>query len=171
MRLFIAMNFDQGFRHSLIELQQALRENGVSGNFTRQENLHMTLAFIGDYGNPDEVLDVMDTVWFKPIRIQLDGLQPFRDMYFGKITDNPALQSYVRRLRRALADAQIPFDRRKFSPHITLIRRAVHKRGYETVPPLPEAFTQAQMTAERVSLMLSERGKHGMIYTELGFVE
>ena len=29
-----------------------------------------------------------------------------------------------RRLRRALAEADVPFDRKKFSPHITIIRRA-----------------------------------------------
>ena len=79
-------------------MQSALKKGGVSGNFTRAENLHMTLAFIGDYGSPDEVLDVMESVWFKPIRIELDGLQPFRDMFFGRIADTRALESFFRRL-------------------------------------------------------------------------
>ena len=168
MRLFIAINFTPAFRQDLIDMQSALKKGGVSGNFTRAENLHMTLAFIGDYGSPDEVLDVMESVWFKPIRIELDGLQPFRDMFFGRIADNRALESFVRRLRRALAEADIPFDRKKFSPHITLVRRAECVTG---TPALPEEMPHGAMLADRVSLMLSERGRHGMVYTELGGIE
>ena len=167
MRLFIAINFTDEFRDSLTALQEVLKNGGVSGNFTRTENLHMTLAFIGEYGNPDEVLDVMESVWFKPIDIELDGLQHFRDMYFGRIADNPALHSYVRRLRRALAEAGIPFDRKKFMPHITLVRRAT---TVGDAPMLPDELPCGKMTADGISLMLSERGKHGMIYTELGWV-
>ena len=125
MRLFIAINFRPEFIDSLIGMQSALKEGGISGNFTRAENLHMTLAFIGDYGNPDEVLDVMESLWFKPIPIKLEGLQFFRDMVFARIEDNRALFGFVKRLRRALAEADIPFDRKRFSPHITLVRRAV----------------------------------------------
>ena len=168
MRLFIAINFTPAFKQDLVDMQSALQHGGVSGNFTRAENLHMTLAFIGDFGDPDRVLDVMESVWFKPIRIELDGLQPFRDMFFAKIADNRALASYVRRLRRALAEADIPFDRKKFSPHITLVRRAVIASN---APALPDDLPCGAMLADRVSLMLSERGRHGMVYTELGGIE
>ena len=206
MRLFIAINFTPAFKQDLVDMQSALQHGGVSGNFTRAENLHMTLAFIGDFGDPDRVLDVMESVWFKPIRIELDGLQPFRDMFFAKIADNRALASFVRRLRRALAEAGIPFDRKKFSPHITLVRRAVISAGMSAsgrreagvagaasgrreagadgadserrengasanAPALPDDLPCGAMLADRVSLMLSERGRHGMVYTELGGIE
>ena len=168
MRLFIAINFRPDFKDSLIGMQSALKEGGISGNFTRAENLHMTLAFIGDYGNPDEVLDVMESLWFKPIPIKLEGLQFFRDMVFARIEENRALFGFVKRLRRALAEADIPFDRKRFSPHITLVRRAVCRWDE---PELPDELPSGEMVADRVSLMLSERGKHGMIYTELGGIE
>ena len=65
----------------------------------------------------------------------------------------------MRRLRRALSDAGIPFDKKRFSPHITLARRA---QGHPalTVP-------EVSMRIDRLSLMRSERGKNGMIYTEI----
>lgn len=168
MRLFIAINFTAAFKQDLVDLQTALKDSGVSGNYTRAENLHMTLAFIGDYGSPDRVLDVMESVWFKPIALELDGLRPFRDMFFAQIADNRALESYVRRLRRALAEAEIPFDRKRFSPHITLVRRAT---CITAAPALPDTLPRGAMLADRVSLMLSERGRHGMVYTELGGIE
>ena len=73
----------------------------------------------------------------------------------------------MKRLRRALAESGIPFDRKKFSPHITLIREASfnRNRGFPgvTVPDI-------SMKADRVSLMRSDRAKSGMIYTEIGQV-
>jgi 2'-5' RNA ligase len=70
----------------------------------------------------------------------------------------------VRRIRRALAEHDIPFDRKRFSPHITLLRRASGKLpGHEIRP--------AVTRVESISLMRSDRGRNGMIYTELGAIE
>jgi 2'-5' RNA ligase len=73
----------------------------------------------------------------------------------------------ARRVRRALAEAGIPFDRKRFVPHITVLRRA--ELGRCGLPAL--TVPSARMTVRRISLMRSDRGKSGMIYTELGAVE
>ena len=70
MRLFIAIQFDERILDELIDFQEELMSQGVKGNYTTRENLHITLAFIGDYPNPDEVLDVMEQVDFRPIDIK-----------------------------------------------------------------------------------------------------
>ena len=46
MRLFIAINFNEDVTDDLARLQAELRDCGAEGNFTRPENLHLTLAFI-----------------------------------------------------------------------------------------------------------------------------
>ncbi|MCR5094985.1 MAG: RNA 2',3'-cyclic phosphodiesterase [Lachnospiraceae bacterium] len=165
MRLFIAINFDNSILEALTDFQEDLRVQGVTGNYTGRENLHITLAFIGDYGNPDEVLDAMEQVPFDPVEIRLDGVGHFGDLFWVGLAKNPALEAYVRRLRRELSARGIPYDKKKFSPHITLIRKASWRDG--RLIPVEEA-PKGMMTAARVSLMRSERGKHGMIYTELG---
>ncbi len=167
MRLFIAVNFEKSVVDSLVSLQEYLRSSGVTGNYTKRENLHMTLAFIGEYGNPDDVLDAMESVELKPVTVMLNGVRHFRDMYFAIAEEDQRLKGYVRRLRRALAENGIPFDRKKFSPHITLIRKASYVNGLPELAELPVIETEAS----RVSLMLSERGKNGMIYSELGYIE
>ena len=165
MRLFIAIKFNEKVINDLVELQAELKDCGAEGNFTRPENLHLTLAFIGEYGNPYDVLEVMETVPFKPIPLRFECLQHFRDMYFARIEHTPELESYVRRLRRVLSENGIPFDRKKFSPHITLIRKVSFKDG---VPgEVPEHVNVRETVAKAVSLMHSERGKRGMIYTEM----
>ena len=67
-------------------------------------------------------------------------------------------------LRHALAEGGIPFDRKRFSPHITLLRRA--DTGGRPRPGL--AIPPVGMTVRRAALMRSDRGKDGMIYTEIG---
>ena len=165
MRLFIAIRFNNEIIRALEDVQASMRTQGVRGNFTRQDNLHLTLAFIGDYPDPDQVLEVMDTVAFKPFDIALDGIGNFGDLWWIGLSKSDALNSYVKRLRHALADAGIPFDKKRFSPHVTLIRRA-------SIVIRPEISVPGkQMTVSSISLFRSDRGKSGMIYTELGCVE
>ncbi len=167
MRLFIAIQFEENILDALTDFQADLKSQGVSGNYTKRENLHITLAFIGDYGNPDEVLDAMEQVDFRPIEISLDGMGSFGELFWAGLADNPQLIGYVKRLRRALSEQGIPFDKKRFSPHITLIRKYSCRGGREIPVSDPP---KGNMVATRVSLMLSERGKNGMIYTEIGSV-
>ena len=165
MRLFIAIRFSDEIKGGLVEIQSFLKNHDVRGNFTKLENLHLTLTFIGEYADPDGVMDTMRTVSFDPFSLRLQGFGSFGDLYWCGIRENGELANCVKRLRRALAENGIPFDRKKFSPHITLIRRASFdsKRGFPgvTVPDV-------SMDVDRVSLMRSDRTKNGMVYTEIG---
>lgn len=167
MRLFIAIQFDDEVLDVLEGFQAGLKDLGVTGNYTRRENLHVTLAFIGDYGNPDEVLEAMEQADFRVMDISLEGVGSFGDLFWAGLADNQELDGYVRRLRRELAERGIPFDRKRFLPHITLIRK-YRVRGGDRIPVL--SSPEGKMTATRVSLMRSDRGRNGMIYTEIGSV-
>lgn len=162
MRLFIAVQFSEDMLNALLDVQSEMKAFDVRGRYSPPENLHLTLAFIGEYGNPDDVIDALNSVPFEPFPLRLDGLGNFGDLYWAGIADNPPLTTFVKRLRHALADRNIPFDRKRFSPHITLLRKA----SFDRLPGV--TVPKASMTAERVSLMRSERGKNGMIYTEIG---
>ena len=164
MRLFIAIQLSDGIRNSLSAVQTYLRDHGVRGNYTKIENLHLTLAFIGEYPDPDSILEVIRSVPFAPFPMRIEGFDSFGNLYWCGIGENDSLTAYVKRLRRALAERGVPFDRKKFSPHITLIRKAEydHRRGFPgvTVPDV-------SMQVSGVSLMRSDRTKSGMVYTEV----
>ena len=168
MRLFIAILFEQQMVDALTEYQKNLRKISAVGNYTKEENLHLTLAFVGEYGNPDEVLDALEQVEFRPFEIRLDGVGHFGDLLWAGVTGEDKLAAVAKRLRHALAEAGIPFDKKKFRPHVTLIRKV----SFRTEQKLPaEPLRAAGMTVKRISLMKSERGKNGMVYTEIGAVE
>ena len=167
MRLFIAICFDENMLDSLATIQDDLMRSGVKGNYTPRENLHMTLAFIGDYDDPEQIVEVMQKVPLRSFSVKLSGFRPFRDMFFAELEENENLRDYVKRLRTALLDEEIPFDRKKFLPHVTLIRKADCTKGKSF---LSEFQGGDSMKVNGISLMKSERGRHGMVYTEIGYV-
>ena len=168
MRLFIAICFDDNMQDALSDIQDDLRRCGVRGNYTPRENLHMTLAFIGEYDDPEQVVEVMQKVPLRSFSLKLSDYRPFKDMFFAVFEENENLKDYVKRLRQALLDEEIPFDRKKFLPHVTLIRRADCTKGKNF---LPEFQDSESMRVNGISLMKSEQGRHGMVYTEIGYVK
>ena len=164
MRLFVAIRLSEELKTALCQAQREMEARGIRGKFSPEENLHLTLAFIGDYPEAEPVLDALRTVRFRPFALSLDGIGCFGDLWWAGIRDSAALTAVARRVRRALAENGIPFDRKRFSPHITLIRKAAKAAAGVSVPP-------AEMTVGVLSLMRSDRGRNGMLYTELGTVE
>lgn len=168
MRLFVAIELNRDMKRQLLNIQEQLRRLGVRGNYTPPENFHLTLAFIGDYSEPDSVLEVLESLCFDPFELHLRGIGSFGELWWAGLEENQELSNLVRQLRQKLAQAGIPFDKKKFLPHITLVRKPEYKKAPDFgALSLP----QTAMRAERVSLMLSTRGKHGMIYTRLGCVK
>ncbi len=161
MRLFIAINLSPEIRDALMKVQDEMFDRGVRGNFTPEANMHLTLAFIGEYPDPEPVLDALAEVDFTPFPLALDGIGSFGDLWWAGLKESAPLEAVVRRIRRALAAHDIPFDRKRFSPHITLIRKAKNKMPGVQLPG-------AGMTVDTLSLIRSDRGRNGMIYTELG---
>ena len=151
-------------KDALTDAQRIMYDCDVRGNFTSEENLHLTLAFIGEYPNTETVMDAISGVKFTPFELVLDGVGRFDDLWWAGLQDSAALVAVVRRVRRALAENEIPFDRKRFSPHITLIRKA--SRDAAGIAIAPET-----MTVRTISLMSSKRGRNGMIYTEVGTIE
>ena len=164
MRLFVSIQLSDAMRDALVRTQNELYAHGVRGRYSPEENLHLTLAFIGEYPDAERVLEALSTVSFRPFALTLEGMGRFDDLWWAGMRESAALSAVVRRVRRALAENDIPFDRKRFTPHITLIRK--------TSGELPGTGVEAvSMNVESIALMRSDRGRNGMIYTELGTIE
>ncbi len=160
MRLFLAILPDNGILDELCFVQKRLQLQGVKGNFTPRGNMHLTLAFIGEYNDPGFISEILREVTFEPMRLVIDGFGSFGDTFWIGIKEDRGLQTNVKRIRKSLADNGIPFDKKKFMPHMTLVRKIEYEKGFPTDAPFP-----AGMDVELISLMRSDRGKNGMIYT------
>lgn len=160
MRLFIAIRFSPEVRSSLLDSIAQLKQQSISGNFTYPENLHLTLAFIGETNRLCEVQQAMESINFRPFSLTLSGTGNFGDLWWAGIRRSSELEALVRQLRDALEKQGVPFDRKPFRAHITLARRVDL--------PAPPAFSEkpVSMTVGSISLMQSERVSGKLIYRE-----
>ena len=165
MRLFIAIEFEKRIIDSLKQVQSDLKKAGLRGRYTREENFHLTLAFIGEYGEPEKVLKAMSEVPIGECSIDIEGLGRFGNLYWIGLKDNPYLIAYVKKLRDSLDRYGIPYDKKKFSPHITLVRDGISE---SRAGRMPDTFPKMKMKVSSVALVKSEYTAKGMKYTVIG---
>ena len=79
MRLFISINFDQPTRANILKVQERLRREG-NGNFSSEENLHLTLAFLGEIVEErvKDVKDAMNAVEVPEMSLKFSDIGFFR---------------------------------------------------------------------------------------------
>lgn len=161
MRLFIAIQLSDPMKKALVNMMHELKKQGVEGNYVPAQNLHMTLAFIGEYDDPARIKEVISRVPVPEFRMSLSDMGNFGNILWAGVKGNQNLKAYVKDLRSALDAEGIPFDRDKFVPHITLIRKYTAKRSYKVSMP------KAEMMVKRASLMKSEQKNGKPVYKEL----
>jgi len=167
MRLFIAVNFNNATKNSLLSLRDELRSNAERGSFTLPENLHITLAFLGECNAKQAytIKSVMDSVSFKPFEILIERVGRFgsgegETLWWAGANVCEVLSDLHRELTDKLIAAGFTLDKRKFSPHITLGRRVITGAAPRKIEPFGE-------TVRKIDLMKSERIDGRLTYTAI----
>lgn len=161
MRLFIAIQLSEKMRKALVDCLHDLKKQGVEGNYVPAQNLHLTLAFIGEYRDPEQVKQILASVPLPAFRLALSEKGNFGNILWAGVKGNQKLKTYVRDLRAALKNAGIPFEDDRFTPHITLIRKVSARSPYQVHLP------KAEMEVKRASLMKSETKNGKVTYREV----
>ena len=167
MRLFIAINFDEDVKARMLEVQDKLRCKG-RGRFTTPENLHLTLAFLGEAPEEriPEIKAVLDSLTVPEMTLRFSKVGCFRrdaELWWIGAEENKALSALQRQLIAGLKASGFDPDDKRFKPHITLARE-MHIGTVDSGELLPEPFTAV---VSSVSLMLSHRPNGKLTYTEL----
>ena len=132
------------------------------GNFTRPENLHLTMAFIGESENAAGAAAAMRAAAScPPFKITVGGAGHFGNLYWVGIDKSVELSKLAASLRNALKTHGLPFDEKAFKPHITVARQ------YEAVTMPHIIAPRTGMQVDRLSLMRSDRVEGKLVYTEV----
>lgn len=165
MRLFVAVNFTEPMKKALIGYQNQLKKriapDSTKPNWTREENLHLTLAFIGEYNRPDHVMRALEPIEWTPFTIVPSKIGRFGNLWWAGIENGEAAVRLAEKVRGALKENGIVYDEKPMKPHVTLVRECCIE-GIGTVPQC-----DAQMVVSRISLMKSERIAGKLTYTEI----
>jgi putative RNA 2'-phosphotransferase len=168
MRLFIGLRLPHTQCRAIQRAQVDLKRQGVTGRFTPTENLHITLAFLGncDENKVDELVKIIKKLHFKAFPLQLAGGGHFGDLVWAGTRPQAALEHLAEQLRKALDRAGISYDKKPFKAHITILRKTRCQGDFSLhVEP-------AAGTVSRITLFRSERDRSGkMHYTDLFSVD
>lgn len=125
-KLFYALWPDPAVNAALVRLQAGLR-----GTATRPDKLHMTLAFLGQRATGDlpELREILESVPAAALSLTLDTCGYFngkRIAWAGmRETPQQLLDLRAALVQRLAARDLIPvFEHDRFSPHVTLARKA-----------------------------------------------
>ncbi len=169
MRLFIAIPFEPPVLDVLTAAQASLKSDGVRGNYTVRQNLHLTLAFLGEVRDPRPVTAALERVPLPGSVMTFEKTEWFGDILVGALRVDPSLRQYVQTLRGELQGSGIDFDRKPFRPHVTLVRRASFSGGRPDTAAAESALRTLEIPVRRVCLMrtdfIDRRPKYTPLYT------
>ena len=166
MRLFVAIRFSDATKKALGSAMNALRRQG-RGNFTRAENLHLTLAFIGEVKSPDAAIAAIDAVSGVPFTMRIGKLGSFGDLYWVGCEKSPQLLALQREVCACLQKEGVSFDKKPFKPHLTLCRKYI---PFTEIQPhfVERALGEPCETVSEIALMESSRDEKGrLVYTPI----
>jgi 2'-5' RNA ligase len=110
-----------------LEVVESLKSKDPKANYTRPENIHLTLAFLGEINEKEKALikGVVDGLDNPPFGISINKLRNFKDMAILEVKPNQHLTKLYESLVEGLAGCGILLEKRKYYPHITLSRKTV----------------------------------------------
>jgi 2'-5' RNA ligase len=181
MRLFIAIELDDGARQAIASLQTrlkaALGDERSTLKWIRPDHVHLTLAFLGeiDDGLAGSVVEAIG----QPVRterfaIAFGGLGMFpsagapRVLWLGLTAGASEVIGVQREVAARITRLGIALERRPFHPHLTLARwrtsRISDRRLVMTADPAHEI---AAVEVHAVSLIHSRLSPAGPTYISL----
>lgn len=126
-RLFFALWPDEALQRTLYKLGRVVAPPG--GKPMSVQNLHITLAFLGaiDADTRSCMENAADAVQLPPFELVLDkaGYWPRPQVvWLGCSTVPEPLQTLAARLNDAMAACGLTPEKRPYSPHLTVLRKA-----------------------------------------------
>jgi RNA 2',3'-cyclic 3'-phosphodiesterase len=178
MRTFIAIEIPSEIKSALAALQTELRRAGADVSWTKPENMHLTLNFLGEVDERRivevEKACILSAAGFQPFTLSLNDTGVFpnarqpRTLWAGL---SGAVENIVEmhvRLDERLALIGFKPEEKEFHPHLTIGRLKSNKKTHELLAlaeahPLPAlSFAVTEMV-----LMKSELHPAGSEYTPM----
>ena len=185
MRLFVALDIDEGIRAKIAQLAEGVRGFAPDIRWVQPESLHVTLKFIGERQDTDAIKTTLSAIQASPFEMTVRGHGFFptaksaRVFWIG-IDAGAALSSLANTVDEGLFSLGIARETHAFNPHLTLARSGSGRpsRGKEdssnrnfqhlqeklAALPAPEFGT---MTAREFFLYQSQLSPKGSRYTKI----
>ncbi len=170
VRLFVGLELDPQLIGDIADARGGVE----SAHWQRDNQLHLTLAFIGDASRKAkrEIEDALARIRFEPFEMTLSGVGMFGKpkqpkVLWAGVENKYPLMHLHEKIAAAMDQIDVEIDRRKFKPHVTLarFRRGASARVGDWLTE-NERLSTGPMFADRFTLFSSERTSEGSFYRQ-----
>ncbi len=171
LRLFTGLSIPVLLRQRLTLLESVM----PGARWITRENYHITLTFIGDVdeGVAEDIDEAFEALRGKKFKLRLKGAGCFahhgdNKMLWIGVEESEPLQRLKDKIDRALQVYKIPFEKRKYVPHVTLARLTnVDDARIGEFIQAHNLFASEEFEVDSFILYQSHLTKHGSEYEEL----
>jgi len=176
MRAFISVNLNESLHEEIGRLQQSLESEVRGVRWTKPQNCHLTLKFLGEIS--DLVLDTLGKSLpgigqaLDPFSIEIGGLGcfpkngPLSILWIGASQGGDELSALENAIREPLIKSGISFDKKPFVPHLTIGRAKRNQRASFTNLEACQDTVLGKLSVDAFYLMESKLLPTGPVYTE-----
>jgi 2'-5' RNA ligase len=136
MRLFIALDIDDGIRQRIQRFLEGVSGFASEARWVRPESMHVTLKFIGEKlaESVEEIKRAISAVRSKTFDINFRGYGFFPTaksarVFWVGIEAGPHLANLARAVDQATSAVGVPTEEHPYSPHLTLARGGGGRSG------------------------------------------
>ncbi len=174
-RVFFALEFKDELKGKLKIIQNQIRPLSKRGNFTRPENFHLTLRFIGEVDIPEAetlkkvMLDLAAQT--SPFQLELGTVGTFprqtkHIVWVGLRGQLSELNKLYRNLSSKLCSVNYHLEEKRYSPHITLGREMILEESWALVRD-KVVVSPYSWEVTGITLLESTRINGGLAYAPL----
>ena len=184
MRLFVALDIEPAIRQRLSEFRNRMRAFAPEVRWVSPDTFHVTLQFLGETNQVDEIRRALQQVKGAPIALAFRDTGFFPNsksprVFWVGIESDEALQDLANAVATALLPLGFARDAHPYHPHLTLARSGSGRPrpvpGERCAPGLLVVQKQlggsppdfGTMTAREFCLYQSELSSAGAKYTKL----
>jgi RNA 2',3'-cyclic 3'-phosphodiesterase len=185
MRLFVALDIDEHIREKIARFMEGVREFAPDVRWVKPESLHVTLKFIGERSDTEEIKRSLSQIHVPALEMTFRGYGFFPNskstrVFWLGIESVISLTDLAKAVDQTLATLGIAKETHSFSPHLTLARSGsgrpapgkddrtnkTFQRMQEKLAALP-ALEFGTMTAREFYLYQSLLSPKGSRYTKV----
>lgn len=174
MRLFIALKLSPETEEAFDTIMRSLRHQARAGVFVPRQNLHCTLAFLGER-EPAEarrIQDALELVHAEPFGLRFTQLGSFsghgddgRTWWIGT-EPSAELRELHKQVQDVLLQGGLLTRGERFVPHVTLGRQIRLPDTFDA-KTMEASLPRTEETIDRLWLMRSDRTNGKLVYTHV----
>lgn len=125
MRTFVGIKLDNKYRGKITNIIGYLKQNGISGNYTDINNVHLTLSFIGeiDEDKVSLIKKIIENIDINNINVIINSVKVFKTYLIFEVEKTNELLRVQKELADNLLKNGFNVDTKEYYPHITIIRK------------------------------------------------